>query len=307
MLDPIISVAQLNKTYDAGTVALDSVDLDIKAGEILALLGPNGAGKTTLISMICGLLSHTSGSVKVGGHDVVSDYRKARNLIGLVPQEVMLEPFETVQSTVRFSRGLFGYPPDAQVIEDILRQLSLWDKRDTQIKELSGGMKRRVLIAKALSHHPKVLFLDEPTAGVDVELRKDMWNVVADLKAQGVTILLTTHYIEEAEAIADRVAVIAKGQILLIEDKDALMKQMGTKELHIQLQDTITSIPDSLGSYDLSINDDKTGLIYSYDTKAERTGITSLLSDISAAGLVLRDLQTAQSSLEDIFVDLVKD
>ena len=307
MLDPIISVAQLNKTYDAGTVALDSVDLDIKAGEILALLGPNGAGKTTLISMICGLLSHTSGSVKVGGHDVVSDYRKARNLIGLVPQEVMLEPFETVQSTVRFSRGLFGYPPDAQVIEDILRQLSLWDKRDTQIKELSGGMKRRVLIAKALSHHPKVLFLDEPTAGVDVELRKDMWNVVADLKAQGVTILLTTHYIEEAEAIADRVAVIAKGQILLIEDKDALMKQMGTKELHIQLQDTITSIPDSLGSYDLSINDDKTGLIYSYDTKAERTGITSLLSDISAVGLVLRDLQTAQSSLEDIFVDLVKD
>ena len=306
MLDPIISVAQLNKTYDSGTVALDSVDLDIKAGEILALLGPNGAGKTTLISMICGLLSHTSGSVKVGGYDVVTDYRKARNLIGLVPQEVMLEPFETVNNTVRFSRGLFGFPPDDQVLEGILRQLSLWDKRDTQIKELSGGMKRRVLIAKALSHHPKVLFLDEPTAGVDVELRKDMWNVVADLKAQGVTILLTTHYIEEAEAIADRVAVIAKGQILLIEDKEALMKKMGTKELHIQLQDTITSIPDSLGSYDLSISDDKTGLIYSYDTKAERTGITSLLSDISAAGLVLRDLQTAQSSLEDIFVDLVK-
>ena len=306
MLDPIISVAQLNKTYDSGTVALDSVDLDIKAGEILALLGPNGAGKTTLISMICGLLSHTSGSVKVGGYDVVTDYRKARNLIGLVPQEVMLEPFETVNNTVRFSRGLFGFPPDDRVLEGILRQLSLWDKRDTQIKELSGGMKRRVLIAKALSHHPKVLFLDEPTAGVDVELRKDMWNVVADMKAQGVTILLTTHYIEEAEAIADRVAVIAKGQILLIEDKEALMKQMGTKELHIQLQDTISSIPDSLGSYDLSISDDKTGLIYSYDTKAERTGITSLLSDISAAGLVLRDLQTAQSSLEDIFVDLVK-
>ncbi|WP_442861844.1 ABC transporter ATP-binding protein [Candidatus Puniceispirillum sp.] len=306
-MDPIISVAQLNKTYDSGTVALASVDLDIKAGEILALLGPNGAGKTTLISMICGLLSHTSGSVKVGGFDVVTDYRKARNLIGLVPQEVMLEPFETVLSTVRFSRGLFGYPPDAQVIEGILKQLSLWDKRDTQIKELSGGMKRRVLIAKALSHHPKVLFLDEPTAGVDVELRKDMWNVVADLKAQGVTILLTTHYIEEAEAIADRVAVIAKGQILLIEDKEALMKRMGTKELHIHLQDTVTSIPDSLGSYDLVINDDKMGLVYSYDTKAERTGITSLLSDISSAGLVLRDLQTAQSSLEDIFVDLVKD
>ena len=306
-MDPIISVAQLNKTYDSGTVALDSVDLDIKAGEILALLGPNGAGKTTLISMICGLLSHTSGHVKVGGYDVVTDYRKARNLIGLVPQEVMLEPFETVDSTVRFSRGLFGHPPDAQVIEGILRQLSLWDKRDTQIKELSGGMKRRVLIAKALSHHPKVLFLDEPTAGVDVELRKDMWNVVADLKAQGVTILLTTHYIEEAEAIADRVAVIAKGQILLVEDKDALMKRMGTKELHIQLQNEISSIPDSLSAYDLGISDDKTGLIYSYDTKAERTGITSLLSDISAAGLVLRDLQTAQSSLEDIFVDLVKD
>lgn len=307
MLDPIISVAQLNKTYDSGTIALDSVDLDIKAGEILALLGPNGAGKTTLISMICGLLSHTSGHVKVGGYDVVADYRKARSLIGLVPQEVMLEPFETVDNTVRFSRGLFGYPPDAKVIETVLRQLSLWDKRDTQIKELSGGMKRRVLIAKALSHHPKVLFLDEPTAGVDVELRKDMWNVVADLKAQGVTILLTTHYIEEAEAIADRVAVIAKGQILLVENKDALMKRMGTKELHIQLQDAIPTIPDSLGAYDLSINDDKTGLIYSYDTKAERTGITSLLSDISAAGLVLRDLQTAQSSLEDIFVDLVKD
>jgi ABC-2 type transport system ATP-binding protein len=306
-LDPIISVAQLNKTYDSGTVALDSVDLDIKAGEILALLGPNGAGKTTLISMICGLLSHTSGHVKVGGYDVVTDYRKARNLIGLVPQEVMLEPFETVDNTVRFSRGLFGHPPDAQVIEGILRQLSLWDKRDTQIKELSGGMKRRVLIAKALSHHPKVLFLDEPTAGVDVELRKDMWNVVADLKAQGVTILLTTHYIEEAEAIADRVAVIAKGQILLVEDKDALMKRMGTKELHIQLQNEISSIPDSLSAYDLGISDDRTGLVYSYDTKAERTGITSLLSDISAAGLVLRDLQTAQSSLEDIFVDLVKD
>ncbi|MGB2106735.1 MAG: ABC transporter ATP-binding protein, partial [Candidatus Puniceispirillum sp.] len=298
-MDPIISVAQLNKTYDSGTVALDSVDLDIKAGEILALLGPNGAGKTTLISMICGLLSHTSGHVKVGGYDVVTDYRKARNLIGLVPQEVMLEPFETVHNTVRFSRGLFGHPADAQVIEGILRQLSLWDKRDTQIKELSGGMKRRVLIAKALSHHPKVLFLDEPTAGVDVELRKDMWNVVADLKAQGVTILLTTHYIEEAEAIADRVAVIAKGQILLVEDKDALMKRMGTKELHIQLQNEISSIPDSLSAYELSISDDKTGLIYSYDTKAERTGITSLLSDVSAAGLVLRDLQTAQSSLED--------
>ena len=307
MLDPIISVAQLNKTYDSGTVALDSVDLDIKAGEILALLGPNGAGKTTLISMICGLLSHTSGYVKVGGYDVVTEYRKARNLIGLVPQEVMLEPFETVHNTVRFSRGLFGYPQDAEVIETVLRQLSLWDKRDTQIKELSGGMKRRVLIAKALSHHPKVLFLDEPTAGVDVELRKDMWNVVADLKAQGVTILLTTHYIEEAESIADRVAVIAKGQILLVEEKDALMKRMGTKELHIQLQGAITKIPDSLSSYELNINKDETGLIYSYDTKAERTGITSLLSDISAAGLVLRDLQTAQSSLEDIFVDLVKD
>ncbi|MDB2389698.1 ABC transporter ATP-binding protein [Alphaproteobacteria bacterium] len=306
-MDPIISVAQLNKIYGAGTVALDAVDLDIKQGEILALLGPNGAGKTTLISMICGLLSHTSGSVKVGGYDVVADYRKARGLIGLVPQEVMLEPFETVYNTVHYSRGLFGYPPDAQVLEGILKQLSLWDKRDTQIKELSGGMKRRVLIAKALSHHPKVLFLDEPTAGVDVELRKDMWNVVADLKAQGVTILLTTHYIEEAEAIADRVAVIAKGKILLIEDKEALMKRMGTKELHIQLQDTITTIPDSLNSYDLSISDDHTGLIYSYDTKAERTGITSLLSDISAAGLILRDLQTAQSSLEDIFVDLVKD
>lgn len=307
MLESIISVAQLKKTYASGTVALDSVDLEIQAGEILALLGPNGAGKTTLISMICGLLSYTSGHVKVGGYDVVNDYRKARSLIGLVPQEVMLEPFETVYNTIRFSRGLFGYPPNDAVLENVLRQLSLWDKRTSKIMELSGGMKRRVMIAKALSHHPKILFLDEPTAGVDVELRKDMWRVVDDLKAQGVTILLTTHYIEEAEAIADRVAVIAKGQILLVEDKDALMKRMGTKELRIQLQSTIETIPDSLAHYGLSISDDQTGLTYSYDTKAERTGITSLLSDISATGLVLCDLQTAQSSLEDIFVDLVKD
>ena len=306
-MDPIISVTALDKTYRSGQRALKGVSLQIRSGEILALLGPNGAGKTTLISMICGLTSPSSGQITVGGYDIVTDYRAARSLIGLVPQEVALEPFEKVLNTVKFSRGLFGHPPDAAYVEQILRQLSLWDKRNTPIKELSGGMKRRVLIAKALSHQPKILFLDEPTAGVDVELRKDMWDVVGKLKASGVTIVLTTHYIEEAEAIADRVGVIADGNILLVEDKDKLMDQMGIKELYIELQKPIKAIPPELASYDLWLAEDGSRLTYVYDTKAERTGITGLLTDLSAAGLALRDLQTSQSSLEDIFVDLVKD
>ena len=306
-MDTIISVTGLNKTYPSGNVALTGVDLDIRSGEILALLGPNGAGKTTLISMICGLTALTSGQITVGGYDILADYRQARSLIGLVPQEVALEPFEKVINTVTFSRGLFGLPPDRAYIERLLKQLSLWDKRNTPIKELSGGMKRRVLIAKALSHQPKILFLDEPTAGVDVELRKDMWQIVDGLRTEGVTIVLTTHYIEEAEAIADRVGVITGGSILLVEDKDKLMAQMGTKELQIDLQDEITTLPDSLSGYDLRLSADGRQLIYAYDTKAGRTGITGLLTDLSAAGLALRDLQTSQSSLEDIFVDLVKD
>ena len=306
-MDTIISVTRLNKTYPSGNVALKGVELDIRSGEILALLGPNGAGKTTLISMICGLTALTSGQITVGGYDILADYRQARSLIGLVPQEVALEPFEKVINTVTFSRGLFGLPPDRAYIERLLKQLSLWDKRNTPIKELSGGMKRRVLIAKALSHQPKILFLDEPTAGVDVELRKDMWQIVDGLRAEGVTIVLTTHYIEEAEAIADRVGVITGGSILLVEDKDKLMAQMGTKELQIDLQDEITTLPDSLSGYDLRLSADGRQLVYVYDTKAGRTGITGLLTDLSAAGLALRDLQTSQSSLEDIFVDLVKD
>ena len=306
-MEKMISVQGLSKIYASGNTALCEVDLEIKKGEILALLGPNGAGKTTLISMICGLTSPSSGQITVGGYDIVTDYRAARSLIGLVPQEVALEPFEKVLNTVKFSRGLFGHPPDAAYVEQILRQLSLWDKRNTPIKELSGGMKRRVLIAKALSHQPKILFLDEPTAGVDVELRKDMWDVVGKLKASGVTIVLTTHYIEEAEAIADRVGVIADGDILLVEDKDKLMAQMGIKELYIELQKPIKAIPPALASYDLWLAEDGGRLTYVYDTKAERTGITGLLTDLSAAGLALRDLQTSQSSLEDIFVDLVKD
>ena len=306
-MDTIISVTGLNKTYPSGNVALTGVDLDIRSGEILALLGPNGAGKTTLISMICGLTALTSGQITVGGYDILTNYRQARSLIGLVPQEVALEPFEKVINTVTFSRGLFGLPPDRAYIERLLKQLSLWDKRNTPIKELSGGMKRRVLIAKALSHQPKILFLDEPTAGVDVELRKDMWQIVDGLRAEGVTIVLTTHYIEEAEAIADRVGVITGGSILLVEDKDKLMAQMGTKELQIDLQDEITTLPDSLSGYDLRLSANGRQLIYAYDTKAGRTGITGLLTDLSAAGLALRDLQTSQSSLEDIFVDLVKD
>ncbi|MDC1230833.1 ABC transporter ATP-binding protein [Octadecabacter sp.] len=301
----IVEVRNLTKRYDGGFEALKSVDLDIAEGEIIALLGPNGAGKTTLISTICGITRATDGAVMIGGHDNVSGFRAARNLIGLVPQEINLEPFEKVISTVRFSRGLFGKAPNDAYLEKILRSLSLWDKKDSKIMALSGGMKRRVLIAKALSHEPRVLFLDEPTAGVDVELRKDMWEVVAKLKEDGVTIILTTHYIEEAEAIADRIGVIAKGEILLVENKADLMTRMGQKTLKIELATPITDIPTSLGAYHLAIEGD--GLLYSYDTKTDRTGITGLLSDLQKAGLKMTDLQTRQSSLEEIFVCLVSE
>ena len=303
----IVDIADLTKTYGAGQEALRSVSLSIKEGEILALLGPNGAGKTTLISIICGIVTPTAGRIRVAGHDIQTAFREARAVIGLVPQEITLEPFETVQNTVRFSRGLFDRPPDPPLIERTLRALSLWDKRDAQIKELSGGMKRRVLIAKALSHEPRVLFLDEPTAGVDVELRKDMWRVVAELRDQGVTIILTTHYIEEAEAIADRVGIISKGQILLVEEKTTLMARMGRKEMVIELQSPIDDIPERLSGYTLARAEHGRSLTYTYDTQRGRTGITRLLSDLSEAGLVVRDVQTRQSSLEDIFVGLVSE
>ncbi|MCF2871237.1 ABC transporter ATP-binding protein [Octadecabacter sp. G9-8] len=299
----IVDVCGLTKRYDGGFEALKNVDLSIAQGEIIALLGPNGAGKTTLISTICGITRATEGTVTIGGHDNVTEFRAARNLVGLVPQEINLEPFEKVINTVRFSRGLFGKAPNDAYLEKVLRSLSLWDKKDSKIMELSGGMKRRVLIAKALSHEPRVLFLDEPTAGVDVELRKDMWDVVADLKKDGVTIILTTHYIEEAEAIADRIGVIAKGEILLVENKDDLMTRMGQKTLKVDLATPVTTIPDVLKDYDLVIEGD--GLLYSYDTKTDRTGITGLLADLQKAGLKMTDLQTRQSSLEEIFVSLV--
>lgn len=301
----ILSVRDLVKRYDGGFEALSGVTLDIEKGEILALLGPNGAGKTTLISTICGITEGTSGSVTVGGHDIVNGYRDARRMIGLVPQEINLEPFERVINTVRFSRGLFGKPKNDAYLEKVLRELSLWDKKDSRIMELSGGMKRRVLIAKALSHEPEVLFLDEPTAGVDVELRKDMWKIVAGLKASGTTIILTTHYIEEAEAIADRIGVIAKGELLLVEEKQALLTRMGQKQLQIDLATAIETVPDALAAYKLELVDTGRALLYSYDTRGERTGITSLLADLASAGLTMRDLQTKQSSLEDIFVGLV--
>ena len=303
----IVNVQNLRKAYEGGFEALRSVDLEIQQGEILALLGPNGAGKTTLISTICGITVPTSGAISVGGHDTQAEFRAARNLIGLVPQEINLEPFETVMNTVRFSRGLFGKPRNDAYLEQIFKKLSLHDKKDSKIMMLSGGMKRRVLIAKALSHEPRVLFLDEPTAGVDVELRKDMWDVVADLKADGVTIILTTHYIEEAEAIADRVGVISKGEILLVQDKAEMMAQMGQKQLVIDLADTITDVPAALVAYSLTIGGDDQSLIYTYDTKGERTGITTLLNDLQKAGLSMTDMQTRQSSLEDIFVGLVKE
>ena len=301
----MLSIAGLSKKYNDGQVALEDVSLDVKEGEILALLGPNGAGKTTLISAVCGLVVPTEGQIKVGGFDTKSDYRLARSLIGLVPQEISLEPFEKVINTVRFSRGLFGKNPDDNYVEIVLRQLSLWDKKDSKIMQLSGGMKRRVLIAKALAHEPRVLFLDEPSAGVDVELRREMWKLVSQLKSQGVTIILTTHYIEEAEAIADRVGVISKGKLILLEEKKALIKRMGQKKLEISLKSPIAAIPAQLQHFQLFLSDDGTSINYLYDTKGSTNQITKLLNEISNADLQISDLQTSQSSLEEIFVSLI--
>ena len=306
-MQPIISINSLYKKYPSGFEALKNISLDIYKGEIFALLGPNGAGKTTLISIITGLSIPTSGCVKVNNYDVIKDSLKTRSIIGLVPQEVSIEPFETVIGTVNFSRGLFGQPKNSPYIENILKQLSLWDKRNTKIIELSGGMKRRVLIAKALSHGPLILFLDEPTAGVDVELRKDMWTIITNLKKKGVTIILTTHYIEEAEKIADRIGVINNGELLLIEEKQALMKKMSKKTLSIFINKPLNYIPNSLAKYELELQDDGNTLIYSYDINNERTGITKLLNDLSKDQIILKDIQTKQSSLEDIFVDIVKE
>ena len=303
----ILEINELSKTYENGFSALSNTSLKVKEGEILALLGPNGAGKTTLISTICGISVPTSGQIKVGGFDIQSQYREARKLIGLVPQEITLEPFEKVINTIRFSRGLFGKPKDDAYVEKVLRSLSLWDKKDSRIMQLSGGMKRRVLIAKALAHEPRLLFLDEPTAGVDVELRQSMWAVVEELRKDGVTIILTTHYIEEAEAIADRIAVIAKGSIRLVEEKAALMKRLGQKSLTLELQNRMEQVPEELSEFRVVLSDDGTQLIYEYDTQAERTGIARLMTALGEQGIVLKDLQTNQSSLEDIFVNLLKE
>jgi ABC-2 type transport system ATP-binding protein len=306
-MQTIISVRNLSKTYASGFRALKNVDLDIRRGEIFALLGPNGAGKTTLISTICGIVNASEGSVVVDGHDIVRDYRAARALIGLVPQELTTDAFETVWATVSFSRGLFGKSPNPQHIEKVLRDLSLWDKKDTKIMALSGGMKRRVLIAKALSHEPRVLFLDEPTAGVDVELRRDMWALVRLLKASGVTIILTTHYIDEAEEMAERIGVISKGEIILVEEKAELMRKLGKKQLTLHLQSPIAAIPPGLGGYPLELANEGADLIYTYDAQRASTGIVDLLEHLNAAGVRFKDLQTTQSSLEDIFVTLVHD
>lgn len=301
----IISIRGLTKTYKGGHQALKGIDLEIREGEILALLGPNGAGKTTLISTICGLVTPTSGSVTVSGHDIIKDYRATRSLIGLVPQELTLGAFDVVKDTVRFSRGLFGMPPDDAKLDALLGDLSLLDKKNSIVSRLSGGMKRRVLIAKALSHEPRVLFLDEPTAGVDVELRKDMWKLVEKLRQDGVTIILTTHYIEEAEEIADRVGVISDGRLLVIDDKVNLMNSLGRKQLTVELKSAIDVLPASLEKFDLELSSDGQRLTYTYDTKSERTGITALLQAVSDEGFGLKDLNTSQSSLEDIFVNLV--
>ena len=306
-MQPIITASNLSKTYATGFQALKGINLDIRRGEIFGLLGPNGAGKTTLIGIICGLINPSGGTVMVDGHDIIRDYRAARALIGLVPQELTTDAFETVWATTSFSRGLFGKPKDPACIEKVLKSLSLWDKKDSKIITLSGGMKRRVLIAKALSHEPQILFLDEPTAGVDVELRKDMWGVVRALRADGVTIILTTHYIEEAEEMADRIGVINKGEIILVEDKAALMRKLGKKQLTLELHDRLDKVPATLATYQLTLANDGAELVYTYDTQGERTGITTLLHDLRDAGIRLKDLQTTQSSLEDIFVGLVKE
>jgi len=305
-MHPAISVNNVSKVYAGGFEALKKINLDIDHGEIFALLGPNGAGKTTLISLICGIVNATEGSVSVDGHDIHSDFRAARSMIGLVPQELTTDAFETVRATVTFSRGLFGKPADPDHIEQVLKSLSLWDKKDDKIMTLSGGMKRRVLIAKALAHEPQILFLDAPTAGVDVELRKAMWNVVRSLRASGVTIILTTHYIEEAEEMADRIGVISHGEIILVQDKTELMQKLGKKQLTLQLHESIEEIPAALSEYGLDLSEDGDELIYTYDTRGERTGITALLSDLSQAGVKFKDISTTQSSLEDIFVNLVR-
>ncbi|MDO9411403.1 MAG: ABC transporter ATP-binding protein [Pseudolabrys sp.] len=301
----IISINGLSKTYASGFQALKTINLDIKRGEIFALLGPNGAGKTTLIGIICGIVNASTGTVQVDGHDIIDDYRAARSLIGLVPQELTTDAFETVWDTVSFSRGLFGKPKNPAYIEKILKELSLWDKKDNKILTLSGGMKRRVLIAKALSHEPQVLFLDEPTAGVDVELRKDMWQVVRNLRDAGVTIILTTHYIEEAEDMADRIGVISKGEIILVENKVELMRKLGKKQLTLHLQKPLDAVPAELAAHKLELADNGNELVFTYDTSAERTGVTALLSDLARLEIRFRDLQTTQSSLEDIFIGLV--
>jgi ABC-2 type transport system ATP-binding protein len=305
-MNPAISVKNLCKTYASGFQALNNINLEIRHGEIFALLGPNGAGKTTLINVICGIVKPSSGSVTVDGHDILAGYRAARAMIGLVPQELTTDAFETPPATMRFSRGLFGRPPDPGHIEKVLKDLSLWDKRDSRIMTLSGGMKRRVLIAKALAHEPQILFLDEPTAGVDVELRKDMWQLVRALRATGVTIILTTHYIEEAEEMADRVGVINKGEIILVEDKAELMRKLGRKQLTLELRERLDAVPAALAAHNLDLAADGKELIYTYDTQGERTGITALLDGLNVAGIKFKDLHTTQSSLEDIFVGLVR-
>ncbi|MEK1886994.1 MAG: ABC transporter ATP-binding protein [Phyllobacterium sp.] len=302
-----ISVSSLYKTYESGFEALKNINLDIRHGEIFALLGPNGAGKTTLISTICGIVNPTSGSVLADGHDIIKEYRAARSKIGLVPQELTTDAFETVWATVSFSRGLFGKPANPAHIEKILKELSLWEKKDNKIMTLSGGMKRRVMIAKALSHEPEILFLDEPTAGVDVELRRDMWNVVRALRASGVTIILTTHYIEEAEQMADRIGVISHGEIILVEEKDALMRSLGKKELRLILQEKREDVPEALAPYGIELSPDGCELVYHYDTRKDRTGITALLKDLDKAGVRFSDIQTKESSLEEIFVNLVRE
>ena len=306
-MQPIVSVSGLSKTYASGFQALRNIDLDIQRGEIFALLGPNGAGKTTLINIICGIVNPTHGLIQAGGHDVISEYRKARYLIGLVPQELTTDAFESVWATCTFSRGLFGKPADPGYIEKVLRDLSLWNKKDSKIMTLSGGMKRRVMIAKALSHEPQILFLDEPTAGVDVELRRDMWEMVRRLRATGVTIILTTHYIVEAEEMADRIGVIHNGEIILVEEKAELMRKLGKKQLTIQLHEGLDEIPSELTGYRLELTADGGELVYTYDTQTGRTDITALLADLNATGIKFKDLQTKQSSLEEIFVDLVKE
>jgi ABC-2 type transport system ATP-binding protein len=304
-MQPIISVSNLTKTYASGFQALKNINLEIRTGEIFALLGPNGAGKTTLISIICGIVNPTQGTILADGHDIIRDYRAARSRIGLVPQELTTDAFESVWATVKFSRGLFGKPPNPAHLEKVLRDLSLWEKRDSRIMALSGGMKRRVMIAKALSHEPLILFLDEPTAGVDVELRRSMWEMVRGLRESGVTIILTTHYIEEAQEMADRIGVINKGEIILTEDKAVLMKKLGSKQLTLQLRQPLQSLPAALASAHLELSKDGTEIVYKFDTQGERTGIATLLSNLSEHGITIRDLQTRESSLEDIFVSLV--